>query len=412
MIAKALLLACSLLACLFADGRAFAQQPSSADAPRLLIDRTGYSPLAELLFDQRIGSGPKLERLRQMLDAGANVNGNHGGWGRSGALGHARREEPEVLALLIARGATLAAPDSQGPSGGPISIAIEMERDDLALALLARDRKVGPMDAAALPLAARRGWRAVVTALLAAGADPNTKDTQGVTALALAERRRDAVMSKALVAAGARPAAPAPSGVRPGPDFFAMAAKEVDEVVFFDPPRFALGREREAPVAFYGEAMNQFKEVNCERSASFGVVASANMAGAIRTGICVREAKRVRALAASAQPALAGILAMLSQEGVKLDPAKLDKLGWRYAKSVGADGAEEHYFPLVAIGHGIGNLPTLVRVARDARRAVIVQADTMKLCENYGLQNQTPLCSATRQALTDIARRLDARFGD
>jgi hypothetical protein len=398
-IAALLVFAC--LAGLSADGRA-------ADADPNARDQNGYTPLARLLFDQKIGSRSKLELVRQLLDAGANVNGNHGGWGRAGALGHARREEPEVIALLVARGATLAAPEG----GGPISIAIEMERDDLALALLGRDRKVGPQDRAALPLAARRGWRPVVTALLAAGADANAGDAQGATALALAERRRDAAMSKALVAAGARPAARAPSAVRPGPDFFSLAAKEVDEVVFFDPPRFALDRERDAPFAFYGEAMNQFKEVSCERSASFGIIASANMAGAIRTGICVREARRVRALAASAQPALAGMLALLSQEGVKLDPAKLDKLGWRYAKSVGADGAEEHYFPLVAIGHGIGSLPTLVRVSRDARRAIVVQADTMKLCENYGLQNQTPLCSDTRQALTDIARRLDARFGD
>jgi len=35
----------------------------------------------------------------------------------------------------------------------------------------------------------------------------------------------------------------------------------------------------------------------------------------------------------------------------------------------------------------------------------------MKLCESHGLQDKTPLCSNTRQALADIARRLDARFG-
>ena len=36
----------------------------------------------------------------------------------------------------------------------------------------------------------------------------------------------------------------------------------------------------------------------------------------------------------------------------------------------------------------------------------------MKLCENYGLLDKTPLCSNTRQALADMARRLEARFGD
>ncbi|MEO8143697.1 MAG: hypothetical protein ABI654_05735 [Betaproteobacteria bacterium] len=196
------------------------------------------------------------------------------------------------------------------------------------------------------------------------------------------------------------------------PDFATEAAREIDTVVHFFPPDFALTTDRAGPIAFYGEAMNEFKEVSCERSASFGIIASANMAGGIRAGICVREVRRVRALAAYAQPALAGVIALLSEGGVRIEPAMLDKFGWRYVKSTGADGADEHYFPLVAVGHGVAHLPTLVRIPRGARRAILIQADTMKLCENYGLQNKTPLCGNTRQALADIARRLDARFRD
>jgi hypothetical protein len=195
-------------------------------------------------------------------------------------------------------------------------------------------------------------------------------------------------------------------------DFAVEVAREIDKVVRFFPPEFALTTERDAPIGFYGEAMNEFREVSCERRASFGIIALANMAGAIRAGICVREVRRVRTLAAYAQPALAGVITLLSEGGVKIETAMLDKFGWRYVKTTGADGAEEHYFPLVAVGHGIANLPTLVRIPRGARRAILVQADTMKLCENYGLQDKTPLCSNTRAALADIARRLDARFGD
>lgn len=186
--------------------------------------------------------------------------------------------------------------------------------------------------------------------------------------------------------------------------------REIDAVVRFDPPEFAIGRGRDAPFGFYGEAMNEFKNAVCERSASFGIIAKANMAGEIRAGICVREAKRVRALAASAQPKLAAMIAMISQDGAKLNPAMLDKFGWKYARTVGADGSEEHYFPLIAVGHGFGSLPTLVRLPPGAGRAIVVQADTMKLCENYGLQDKTLLCSNTRQALAEIARRVDAHF--
>jgi len=193
-------------------------------------------------------------------------------------------------------------------------------------------------------------------------------------------------------------------------DFAAAAAKEIDAVVHFDPPDFLLVTGREGQILFYGAAMNEFEKVSCERSASFSIIAKANLAGEIHAGICLRDAQRVRALASHAQPALAGTLALLSVGSAKLDAAMLDKFGWKYARTAGADGGEEHYFPVVAVGHGIGSLPTLVRIPRGAGRAIVVQADTMRLCENYGLQDKTPLCSNTRQALADIARRVDARF--
>ena len=237
-------------------------------------DQSGYTLLAQALYTPLLENKPGV--VRMLLDAGLNVNGDHGGWGRDGALGLARREEPDMIALLVERGATLAGKDGRGP----LTIAVQMERDDLVLALLRRDRKVGPNDSAALPLAARRGWRPVVVALLQAGADVNAADDQGMSALALAERRRDAEMSKALVGAGAKPVQePKRAALPAGADFPAVAAREIDEVVFFDPPRFALIDGKPGPFAFYGQGMNQFEQVSCERSAAFGIIASANIAG-------------------------------------------------------------------------------------------------------------------------------------
>jgi hypothetical protein len=218
------------------------------------------------------------------------------------------------------------------------------------------------------------------------------------------------------VAAGAKPAALAAPGARTGPGpgagFAAVAAKEIDEVVFFDPPRFSLVTARENQFIFYGKGANQFEELRCERSAAFEFIASANIAGGIHVGICAREARRVRELAAGAQPGLKAVIGQISQSSAKLDAAALDKLGWNYTRNSSANGAEEHHFAVVALGHGLLSVPTVVLVPKGGRQAVIVQAEAMRLCENYGLQNQTPLCGNTRQALTDIARRLAARFPD
>jgi hypothetical protein len=195
-------------------------------------------------------------------------------------------------------------------------------------------------------------------------------------------------------------------------EFAAQAAREIDRVVSFAPPDFSFGPGREGPLGFYGKAMNEFTEISCERRASFGIIASANLAGGMNVGICVREAQRVRALAAHARPALAGTLALLSEGAARLDAAKLEKAGWTYAMTSSADGAEEHYFALLAIGHGVISLPTLVRMSPGNRRAIVIQADTMRLCENYGLRDKTPLCRDTRRALSDIAQRLELRFRD
>src|SRR5258707_3659254 len=104
-----------------------------------------------------------------------------------------------------------------------------------------------------------------------------------------------------------------------------------------------LGGVRKTPLAFYGDGMNQFNEVQCERSAGFEIIAMANVAGGIRVAVCTAEAGRVRELAAGAQPVLDGLLAKMS-EASAVDRAMLAKQGWTYAKTAGPRGAERHFF--------------------------------------------------------------------
>jgi len=193
----------------------------------------------------------------------------------------------------------------------------------------------------------------------------------------------------------------------PDTKFAAVIANEINAVARFTPPDFTLSiRPDESQLAFYGQEPNRLEGVRCERQAAFEFVALANLVGHIQVGICAGEAKRVRTLAVMAPRSLEALLAQLPG----IDVEKRRKLGWTTTRAEGANRTEEHAFPVVAIGHGVLVAQTVVIVTAGGRQAVVVQADTSKLCENYGLQDKTTLCQDTRQALTDIARRVEKRF--
>jgi hypothetical protein len=194
----------------------------------------------------------------------------------------------------------------------------------------------------------------------------------------------------------------------PGHDFVALAAGEINAVVAFTPPDFTLAvRREEAQFAFYGKELNSLEGVRCERQAGFEFVAQANLTGGIQVGVCTSEAKRVRALATTAPLALDRLLTQLPQ----IDAKARAQLGLNFNRQVAANRTQEYAFPVMALGHGVLVVQTVVLVTDGAGQAIVVQADTHKLCEDYGgLKDKTALCRDTRRALTDIARRLEARF--
>lgn len=409
----------------------------------------GYTLLANVLFHhgKEISVRPlsmseksarvysKVSLVNLLLDHGADLNANNGGWGQWGALGLTRREDKEVIDLLVKRGATLS-PERGGytllpqlrekygnatqadKAPGPITIAVDiLERDDLALALLARDGKIGPKDRLALLQATRRGWHDVAQALLLAGANPNAADEKGLTPLAMAQRRRDKTLINMLAAAGATMSTQTvkPSYKIEGWNEFDIAvANEIDEVAFFDPPRFTLSLyfpKTEPSFALYGRGVNQFEEIKCERSVVFTIIANAGIAGGISIGVCSRESQRLQKLASEAKQGVELLFNQLAKGGMKLDEVEFKKLGWTYEKKVGPNRTAIHYFPLIGIGHGILSTPTVLLVSEKADQVIIVQADVTNLCgEGRSMQNQTVLCSDTKNAIIDIAQRLFGRF--
>lgn len=202
----------------------------------------------------------------------------------------------------------------------------------------------------------------------------------------------------------------APASFAAAGGFSEVAAMVVGEVVRADPPGFSIVPGRENYFVFYGRSADRFEEIRCERSANFDLASRAGIAGSVNVGICTREAKRIRALAVAAQAGLKGSIGQLSQSSAGLSAKALENLAWNYSRQTGPGGAEEHGFPVIVIGRGLLSVPTAVLVPRGERHAIVVQAEAMRLCENPVLGKQTPLCTNTRQALTEIARRMAARF--
>lgn len=192
-----------------------------------------------------------------------------------------------------------------------------------------------------------------------------------------------------------------------GPGFESSAARVILDVISFDPPQFALMKGREGGFAFYGTAPNELEEVRCERSASFGFIALANEAGGITVGICTREVKRVRALSLYAKGSLDGLMARLAQSGPRVDTAALEKAGWVYRQRAAA-GGEAISFPVLLVGHGILGPDTVVLFAKDGKRAVVVQAESRRMCESFKQHLKTPLCSDPDGTLLQIAQRIAA----
>lgn len=397
---------------------------------------SGYTALSHALFypfreikitsgtrgNQKTRTFSKLEVVRFLVEHGAEFNGNLGGWGRAGALGLTRREDKDVINFLIQRGATLKVVgpdpyaivlgiDEDHTDRGPLTTALQMDRDDLALVLAKRDKRVAPNDKFAILEASRRGFTTAALAILNAGANPNVADDQGASPLGWAQKRADVDLISALQKAGAKKS---DKKIKlsfdiPGWDAFDKeVAHAIDDVVFLDPDRFSIDiglPKGGVAFAFYGKDVNKYDSMKCERSVGYSIVANAGIQGSIQVGVCKKEARRMQELARSSKAGLQQIVKTLDQSGVGLKADKVKTLGWEWQQEKYVDHAESYKFPVLAIGHGILWANTVVWVSGAADRAVIVQTSLTQFC-GEGKKISTPLCSDTNKALTEIALRV------
>ena len=396
------------------------------------VDNSGYTALSQILYSpsreyrfpptakageaQRVYS--KLDVVRFLVNAGAALNDSPGAAGRGGMLALTRRDDKDVIDYLIAHGATLRGAkfglidaEADKVARGPLVTALMLEREDLALVLLQRDKEIAINDRLALLHAARRGFSNFALTLLAAGANPSTSDNEGSTPLMWARKKRDNPLVAALLKAGApdSPALPKFSFERDGfNDFDKKAAAIIDDVAFMDSPRFALDmylpKLTEPTFILYGAEPNKFEQFSCERASAYSIVVLMNAVNNIQVGICKAQAKRMLAGVDQSRNNLRGMLLTLGN-GATADAALVEKAGWTWKERQLPDGAQSYEFPLLLIGHGIIGVRTYVLMDKSANRAVIIQASVDRLCENPLLR--TPLCRDPSQAFAEIADRLN-----
>ena len=140
--------------------------------------------------------------------------------------------------------------------------------------------------------------------------------------------------------------------------------------------------------------------MKCEHSVGYSVVAYSNMQSSIR--LFARKPVVCEILLACR---LDGTDCQnIGSIGLDLKADKVKTLGWEWQRERYSD-RRSYGFPVLAIGHGILWANTVVWVNKAADRAVIVQAGLTQLC-GEGKTINTPLCSDTNKALTDIALRV------
>ncbi|MFJ7142490.1 ankyrin repeat domain-containing protein [Pseudomonas protegens] len=162
-----------------------------------------------------------LAALERLLDAGADLEWQHKGTGRTALLAATIAGHRPAVALLLARGANVQQP-CKALGYSPLAWAASQGDTAMAELLIAHgaalEHASPELQRTALMNAAQDGHEAMVTLLLKAGADPLHLDFQQRNAWSLAEEKGHTQIMQQLVQAGAgAPPASAPAPSLPWP---------------------------------------------------------------------------------------------------------------------------------------------------------------------------------------------------
>jgi uncharacterized protein len=159
-----------------------------------------------LMAAVRAGS---IDAVRALLDAGAQVNTAEPQVGHTALMWAVREDRPELVSLLLTRGATVdvktrtgSQPAARPPGAGGGSHGVGIVRGGVPPQ---GEQPPAPGGMTALSFAAREGRLGAARLLLDAGADVNAREANGISPLVMAITNRHTAVAALLLARGADP---------------------------------------------------------------------------------------------------------------------------------------------------------------------------------------------------------------
>jgi ankyrin repeat protein len=188
-----------------------ADQGNAAMIRRLVTagaDANGTDISGDTVLMAAVRAG-KADAVRALLDAGAQVNTAEPQVGHTALMWAVREDRPELVALLIGRGASLevktrtgTTPTVRPPGAGGGSHGVGIVRGGVPPQ---GEQPPTPGGMTALSFAAREGRLEAARLLLDAGADVNALEANGISPLVMAITNRHTAVASLLLARGANP---------------------------------------------------------------------------------------------------------------------------------------------------------------------------------------------------------------
>ena len=180
-----------------------------------------------------------------------------------------------------------------------------------------------------------------------------------------------------------------------------LAANSIYKVIPLDDLKFQLARaDEDIPVSLvlYGKDANQFAVFDCSHHSVFGIYSQGNIMGSINLAVCPVEVISTSMV----EKMEANVNAFVSRYLASKSPQELDDTGFIFKKTILSNGDEAYYFPVIAIGHGVLPIKTVVLFKNNSSQVFVLQHYPKQLCSTPIGMNENRLCEKGHGSLIEI----------